>query len=445
MTLTTPDRIRTLQRKLYTKAKQVPGFRFYALYDKLCRADILSHAYRLVRSNKGAPGVDGQTFEAIETGEGEACFVQRLQRQLEEKTYRADAVRRVWMPKPDGSQRPLGIPTIRDRVVQMAAKLVLEPIFEADFCEHSYGFRPKRSAHDAVDAVADALLSGHVHVIDADLSKYFDTIPHAKLLAVVAERISDGAILALIKQWLKAAVVEEDDDGIRRTSGGGKSNRQGTPQGGVISPLLSNLYLHLLDRIWERHKLERRYRTRLVRYADDVVALCAGDVETPMAALRQVLGRLDLRLNETKTRVVDAQEESFDFLGFSFRLRRSRNSGKRYPHVEPSRRSVQRIKDRTKALTDRRRTAVPMPYIIGELNRTLCGWSNYFYRRNCTGVMSEVRMHVEERVRTHLRRRHKLVSRAQAYQRFPGSVIYGRYGLYKLPTKAPWRSAHALV
>jgi len=443
MTLPTPEKIRTLQRKLYTKAKQEPEFRFYALYDKLCRADILSHAYRLVRSNQGAPGVDGRSFATIEAEEGEACFVQRLREQLETKAYRAEAVRRVWIPKPDGSRRPLGIPTIRDRVVQMAAKLVLEPIFEADFCEHSYGFRPKRSAHDAVDAVADALASGHV--IDADLSKYFDTIPHAKLMAPVAERIQDGAVLALLKQWLKAPVVEEDDDGTRRTSGGGKGNRQGTPQGGVISPLLSNLYLHLLDRIWERHELERRDRARLVRYADDVVILCAGDVEAPMAALRQVLGRLDLCLNETKTRVVDAREESFDFLGFSFHSRRSRNSGKRYPHVEPSRRSVQRIKDRTTALTSRRRTPVPMPCIISELNRTLRGWSNYFHHRNCTGVMSKVKMHVEERVRTHLRRRHKLVSRAQAYHHFPGPVIYGRYGLFKLPTHAPWRSAHALA
>ena len=445
MRLSTPETVRTLQRKLYARAKQEPGFRFYALYDKLYRADILSHAYGLVRSNRGAPGVDGQSFEAIEAEEGKERFLQRLREQLENKTYRADAVRRVWIPKPDGSKRPLGIPTIRDRVVQMAAKLVMEPIFEADFCESSYGFRPERSAHDAVDAVAEALLAGHCHVIDADLSKYFDTIPHAKLLAVVAERISEGAILALIKQWLKAAVVEEDEDGTRRTGGGGKGNRQGTPQGGVISPLLANLYRHLLDRIWERHDLAGAYGARLVRYADDLVIVCARGVEQPMRVLRRVLERLGLSLNEAKTRVVDAREQSFDFLGFSFRLRRSRHSGKRYPHVEPSKRSVQRIKDRTKQLTHRRRTPVPMPQIIGELNRTLRGWSNYFHHRNCTQALSKVKMHVEERVRTHLRRRHKLVSRAQAYRRFPGQVIYGRYGLFKLPTTAPWRTTHALA
>jgi len=444
MTLTTPEKIRTLQRKLYTKAKQEPGYRFYALYDKLCRTDILDHAYRLVRSNKGASGIDGTTFEAIEAGEGQEAFVRKLQEQMESKTYQADAVRRVWIPKPDGGKRPLGIPTIRDRVVQMAAKIVLEPIFEADFCECSYGFRPKRSAHDAVDAVANALLTGHAQVIDADLSKYFDTIPHAKLLAVMAERISDGAVLALIKQWLKAPVVEEKD-GTRRTSGGGKGNRKGTPQGGVISPLLSNLYLHILDRIWERHELEARYRARLVRYADDLVILCARSVDAPMAMLRKVLGKLDLSLNETKTRVVDARKESFDFLGFNIGLRRSSKSGKRYPHVEPSKRSEQRIKDRTKELTGRNRTPVPMSRIIGELNRTLRGWSNYFHYRNCTVSMSRVKMHVEERVRTHLRRRHNLATRAKGYQQFPGHVIYGRYGLFKLPTKAPWKSAHALV
>ncbi|MCP3953330.1 MAG: group II intron reverse transcriptase/maturase [Desulfobacterales bacterium] len=439
--LSTPEKIRTLQRKLYIKAKQESGFRFYALYDKLMRADILSHAYGLVRANKGAPGIDGRTFGAIEAQEGKEQFLARLREELAHKTYRANAVRRVWIPKPDGSKRPLGIPTIRDRVVQAAVKIVIEPIFEADFCEHSYGFRPKRSAHDAVDAVAGALLKGQHHVIDADLSKYFDTIPHAKLVAAVAERISDGAVLGLIKQWLKAAVVEEDADGIRRNDGGGKGSRRGTPQGGVISPLLANWYLHLLDRIWERHRMEVRYRARMVRYADDLVICCSKDVEAPMQVLRYVLDRLDLRLNESKTRIVDARDESFDFLGFCIHRRRSFKSKKLYPHVEPSKRSIQRIKDRTKQLTNRRRTPVPLYQLIGELNRTLCGWSNYFHYRNCTTVFSKVKMHVEERMRTQLRRRYKVTSRARANQRFPGQVIHGRYGVFKLPTTAPYRVA----
>lgn len=270
MTLSTPEKIRTLQRKLYCKAKSEPSFRFYALYDKIYRPDILSHAYDLVRSNKGAPGIDGVSFESMEVGEGKEHFPRKLQEELKSRSYRARAVRRVWIPKPDGSERPLGIPTIRDRVAQMAVKLVIEPIFEADFCGTSYGFRPKCSAHDAADAVAESLLQRHGQVIDADLSKYFDTIPHAKLLAVVAERICDGGILWLVKQWLKAAIVEEDKDGKRRTTGGGKGNRLGTPQGGVISPLLANLYLHLLDRIWERHGFAKQYGARIVRYADDL-------------------------------------------------------------------------------------------------------------------------------------------------------------------------------
>jgi group II intron reverse transcriptase/maturase len=268
--LPTPDRIRTLQRTLYCKAKQEPDFRFYSLYDKVYRADILGHAYCLVRANKGAPGIDGVSFESIEKDGGEIKFVQKLEQELKEKRYRCQPVRRVWIPKPDGSQRPLGIPTIRDRVVQMALKLVIEPIFEADFCDNSYGFRPKRSAHDAVDAISEALLTGHRQVVDADLSKYFDTIPHSKLLTVVATRIVDKEILSLIKQWLKAPVVEQDRN-KHRTIGGGKKNRVGTPQGGVISPLLANLYLHLLDRIWERQDLPRLYGARLVRYADDCV------------------------------------------------------------------------------------------------------------------------------------------------------------------------------
>ena len=234
--LTTPEVIRTLQRKLYTKAKQEPAYRFYALYDKVWRADILRLAYRLVRANKGSSGVDGMSFEAIEQQRGIDTFLSELAQDLKDKTYRPSPVRRVMIPKATGGLRPLGIPTIRDRVAQMAVKLVIEPIFEADFCPTSYGFRPKKSAHDAVDDIADALYQGYTQVIDADLSTYFDSIPHAKLLAVVAERIVDGALLHLVKLWLKAPVIGEDEDGTRKHVGGGKANSKGTPQGGVITP-----------------------------------------------------------------------------------------------------------------------------------------------------------------------------------------------------------------
>jgi len=267
--LKTPESIRTLQRKLYRKAKQEPACRFHALYDKVYRADILGHAYNLVRANKGSAGIDGVTFAVIEEKEGAIAFVAGLAGALKDKTYRPAPVRRVMIPKANGSQRPLGIPTIRDRVAQMATKLVIEPIFEADFCDSSYGFRPRKSAHDAVDDVRHTMNRGYTEVIDADLSKYFDTIPHSNLMATVAQRISDGEILRLIQMWLKAPVVEVDEDGTKRNIGGGKGNRKGTPQGGVVSPLLSNLYLHLLDRIWERQKLQLRLGARIVRYADD--------------------------------------------------------------------------------------------------------------------------------------------------------------------------------
>ena len=299
--LTTPDTIRTLQRKLYAKAKQEPAYRFYALYDKISREDILSHAWRLVRANRGSPGVDGVSFEVIENEIGVETFLRELARDLKDKTYQAQAVWRVMIPKAGGSQRPLGIPTLRDRVAQMAVKLVIEPIFEADFCANSYGFRPRKSAHDAVDDIANALWAGCTQVIDADLSKYFDSIPHAKLMAVVAERIVDGGILALIKQWLKAPVIGEEG-GVKKTVGGGKANRKGTPQGGVISPLLANCYLHILDRIWQRRHLKSRLQAHIVRYADDFVVLCRKDVEEPLKLIRQVLARLELTLNET-TRV----------------------------------------------------------------------------------------------------------------------------------------------
>ena len=442
MLLTTPDTIRTLQRKLYMKAKQQPAYRFYALYDKLYRADILSHAWRLVKANKGSPGIDGVSFEAIENAVGVDGYLLALGRELQDKTYRASPVRRVLIPKADGSQRPLGIPTIRDRVAQMALKLVMEPIFEADFCEHSYGFRPKKSAHDAIDTIAEAMRQGQTQIIDADLSKYFDSIPHAKLMATVAERVVDGVVLALIQQWLKAPVMSENDSGKTACVGGGKGNRRGTPQGGVISPLLSNLYLHLMDRIWQRHDLTRKYQAKLVRYADDFVVLCGKDVATPLAIVKQILGRLELQLNERKTRLVDANKESYHFLGFELRMNVGSKGG-RYPHIQPAGEAVEKVKTRIKAITSRDRTGIPINDVVRDINRTLRGWSGYFHYRNSTAIFQKVKRHAEDRLRIHLRKRHKVSDWKTAMIRYPRRVLYERYGLYKMSTVAGWKMAHA--
>ena len=286
--LQTPDKIRDLQRKLYFKAKREPEFRFYLLHDKVWREDILQHAYQLVRANGGAPGIDGVTFQSIESGECEAKFLSQLQQELKEKTYRAQPVRRVYIPKVDGKRRPLGIPTIGDRVAQMAVKMVIEPIFEAGFKKCSFGFRPKKDAHQAIGAIRQALYTAHPYVLDADLEQYFDTIPHDQLLKTVASRISDRYILGWIKQWLKAAVVEEDEQGKRRISGG-KNSRCGTPQGGVISPLLANIYLNLFDRMFLSYCRLTGLAAELVRYADDFVILMRGGVEQTLAAVKQML------------------------------------------------------------------------------------------------------------------------------------------------------------
>jgi len=269
----------------------------------------------------------------------------------------------------------------------MAVKLVIEPIFEADFCDTSYGFRPRKCAHDAVDDVRHTMNKGYTEVIDADLSKYFDTIPHSNLMATVAERISDGAILRLIQMWLKAPVMEVDKDGTKRNIGGGKGNRKGTPQGGVVSPLLANLYLHLLDRIWERRQLQQRLGARIVRYADDIVIVCRRGVEKPMEVLRRVLERLGLTLNETKTKTVNTFEGKFDFLGFSIWMGKSRRTGKRYAHVQPSKKSLKAIKDRVSALTKRERTFVPLDLVVGAANATVRGWVGYFHFKNCSKAL----------------------------------------------------------
>ena len=431
--LETPERIRELQRKLYRKAKQEPNFRFYLLYDKAYRRDILSHAYRLVRANKGAPGVDGETFERIEEREGGAeGYLEQIAEELRHKVYKPMPVRRVYIPKPDGKQRSLGIPTIKDRVVQMAVKLVIEPIFEADFEDSSYGFRPRRSAHQAMDDVSSQLRMGKTQVIDADISKYFDTIPHDKLLALVAKRIVDKHILRLIKLWLKAPVVEEGKDGKKRTEGRPK----GTPQGGVISPLLANIYLHVLDRIWKLKKVEERYRARLIRYADDFVVLCQGQTERVLKGIRAVLRGLELTLNEEKTRVLDAREEKFHFLGFTLEVKQNPKTGKTFPLITPSQAAMAEIRAEIKALTCRKNLGLPKEVVIRKLNELVRGWVGYFYYANCSHDLTKLKGFLDERVRIYLRRKHAKKSRG--YKAYPYRYLYETLGLYKIPTTAPW-------
>lgn len=436
------ETVRALQRKLYLKAKHQSTFRFYSLYDKVYRSDVLQLAYELVRQNKGSPGIDGETFASIDEGKGRAAYLQEIQEALKSKTYRAMPVKRVEIPKANGETRPLGIPCIRDRIVQMAAKLVMEPIFEADFSPHSYGFRPKRSAHQAMDDIKAGLLYGHTQVIDADLSKYFDMIPHDKLLRTVAERIVDGQLLSLLKQWLKVRVIKVGN-GKKTVVGGGKKARRGTPQGGVISPLLANIYLNILDRIWDRHKLAEKYKARLVRYADDMVILCARETARPYAVLQSILTKLDLKLNEDKTHIRNAREERFEFLGFSIGVVRAKQSGKYFPLVEPSDKSIQSIKQKVRFYTRRGMNPVPIDGIVGKLNQTARGWSNYFHYGHGHRKMKQVKYFMEERLRGHLRYRHKVNNRGASYYRFPRCYIYDHLGLYKVPTTPAWKGVHA--
>jgi len=315
MSLQTPEAIRRLQRKLYRKAKDEPGYRFYLLYDKLYREDILAHAYELAKANQGAPGVDGQTFAEIET-QGREKWLKELGNELRRKGYKPQPVRRVMIPKPGGGERPLGIPTIRDRVVQTAAKLVLEPIFEADLEPCAYGYRPRRSAQDGIQKVHKLLCAGYTEIVDADLSKYFDNIPHRELMSCVARRIVDREVLRLVKMWLKAPVEERDEQGKRRMTGGRGSSR-GTPQGGVASPLLANLYMNRFLKYWRITERGRVFRAQIVNYADDFVILTRQRAAEARDWTRQVMTCLGLTLNEAKTKLRKARQESFDFLGYS--------------------------------------------------------------------------------------------------------------------------------
>jgi RNA-directed DNA polymerase len=426
--LQTPESIRKLQRKLYLKAKAEPNCRFHQLYDKVWRDDILFHAWELALFNGGAPGVDGVTFDQIDA-EGLEDWLMALQKELREKTYRPMPVRRVSIPKPGGGERPLGIPTIRDRVVQAAAKLVIEPIFEADFDDSAFGYRPRRSAGDAIRKVHGLLCQGFTEVVDADLSRYFDTIPHGPLMQSVARRIVDRHMLRLLKMWLQAPVEIKDTTTGKRRMTGGKQHKLGTPQGGVISPLLANLYMNRMLKYWRSTDRPRRFSAEIVAYADDFVILSRDRARDALEWTRKVTSKLGLALNEEKTSLRNARVESFDFLGYTFGPHYFRKTGHWYLGASPSRKSVQRFKGKVTELLDVRNKS-PRGEVLRRLNQLLIGWSGYFNYGTRLQAYRAVDHHVYDRVRHFFGKRHKVQTRATRV--FSYEKVYGELGVVQL-------------
>jgi RNA-directed DNA polymerase len=405
---TLPPSVQALRQKLGQKAKQQKRFRFYSLYGLVCRRDVLEAAWTAVRRNDGAPGVDGVSIDQIAaTPEREAAFLDEIQRSLVERTYRAKAVLRVYIPKSNGKLRPLGIPTVRDRVVQAAVKLILEPIFEADFEECSHGFRPGRSAHDALRLIRAYLKDGQTAVYDADLAGYFDSIPHDKLMACVRMRVVDGSVLGLIRQWLQAPVEEPPQEGKPPSV---HRNDRGTPQGGVLSPLLANIYLHWFDHLFQRADGPAHWaKAKLIRFADDFVVL-AGYISPGLRNWIEdkVEGWLKLQINREKTRVLNLRQsgQALDFLGYTFRYDRDKyGRAQRYWKLQPSRKAMAREREALRKLISPKQCSTPLPELIGQLNRHLRGWAKYFQLGHPRQAFRDLNHFVQHRLGKHLRRR----------------------------------------
>jgi group II intron reverse transcriptase/maturase len=428
---------------LHAKAKESPDYRFYALYDKVYRADVLRHAYRICQVNGGAPGVDGQTFADIEAY-GQRNWLGELTEELRTKSYRPAPVRRVHIPKPGkpGQTRPLGIPTIKDRVVMTAAMLVLEPIFEADLQPEQYAYRQGRSALDAVHHIRALLKFRHWEVLDADLSGYFDSIPHAELLKSVARRISDRYILRLIKMWLMAPVEEVDRRGRKRRTTRNKDMGRGTPQGAPISPLLSNLYMRRFILGWKVLGHEKRLQAKIVNYADDFVICCRRNADEAMDAMRSIMQTLKLTVNEEKTHICRLPDESFDFLGYTFGRHYSRRTGQRQITQRPSKKKIQAICRRISEVTDRRWLLRDVEEQVAQLNRIMVGWANYFCQGPVGRPYQTVTGHARRRLRQWLRKKHK--QQGPGTSRCPDDYLHDELGLVRLrlgDRNVPWANA----